>query len=213
MTPALEAAALAGLTDSDPAVVADAAALLSSYGSPNTQRALWLALEAWHGRWASRVPELLKAQEEEDGSPDASLDEELVPALRDGIAWILNREDLDRLTSLCLTDGCQQLARQPDDMSRGPRATLITAYGLDVRTRAVRYVLAGSALNTRAQLEIRVAQFPRGTAFTWEASGLSDDADWWPAEQAVEFAGVARLVRRHGLTLTRAVRPRYPPIR
>lgn len=201
MTTALEDAAVAALDDQDAALAADAAAMLSSYGSIGAEYALWRAFEGWHRRWIPSGPESflpLPWEWKSDGSLGMNLDSHLARALWEGIGWRLNDPDYDRMASLCLSESCR---RDVTDARREERGPEITAFGLGREKHQPGYTVGLVRLDTISQLETKVQQFPSGTTFTWHAMTSVGGAEWLPEEQAAEFVRIQGLLARRGMSL------------
>jgi hypothetical protein len=202
MTNGLEEAAVAALDDQDVALTADAAAMLSTYGSSRAEDALWRAFETWHRRWIPTVPQFsvppFPWEWKPDGSPGANLDTQWATALWEGVSWRLDDADYDRMASLCLSESCRHGAASARSDQQRPQ---IMGLGPARQTRQPGYLVGLTRVIAISQLETKVQQFPSGTTFTWYATSNLGDEEWLPEERAAEFVDIQRLLARHGMSL------------
>jgi hypothetical protein len=164
-SPELEKLAVEFLDDSDPEVVADAATMLGRYGSAHAEEALWRRFEKWRREWDGREQEL-KVDFQHDNliRLQTGVEQALRAALSHAPEWLADPKKLERLRSLCVTQGEQQ---QVDYLIQGLSGEI-----------PIRFSPAddgwGSAdvahynLRSLSALEKKLAQFPKGTAFKWE---------------------------------------------
>src|SRR5262249_31492830 len=125
LTPELEDLAIERLDDPDPEVVTNAASMLGQYGSAGAEKPLWTRLEKWIQEWKGRAEELPKNF---DSSHPNFWPKQIGPALRQALsqspAWLINREELERLRQSCLDkDESQQFNYQAGDLSGEIRIT------------------------------------------------------------------------------------------
>jgi hypothetical protein len=173
--------------------------MLSTYGSDQAEAPLWRAFDAWHRRWSTRVSTLEEEHRKREESWDDSVEGRLVWALHGAVGWSLDESDYDRLAAVCLSASCHDSVENARRQHRDPE---ITAFGLDPETRRARYLVGSTVVETIAQLQTKVLQFPQGTNFLWDARSGISDVEWRPEEQRIEYDRVAGLLRRHGMSLS-----------
>lgn len=110
-SPELEKLAIEYLDDPAPEVVTDAAAMLGKHGSADAEEPLWRRLEKWRQEWNGREHEL-KANFRVDNAnrSQAGLEQALRMALSQSPAWLADLKKLERLKSLCVTQGEREQA-------------------------------------------------------------------------------------------------------
>jgi hypothetical protein len=164
-SPELEKLAIEFLDDADPEVVVDAATMLGQSGSADAEEALWRRFEKWHREWNGRGQEL--KVDFHDDNPirlQRGLEQALRTALSDSPAWLADLKKLERLRSLCVTQGEREQADR-----------LIQGWSVEI---PIRFSPAenewGSAdvahynLRSLSALKKKLEQFPKGAVFKWE---------------------------------------------
>jgi hypothetical protein len=96
--------------DPDPAVAASAAKVLSEFGSPSAEQALWDRFEIWSEKWRDRAAEP-SATPVANGpfQSKADLEFSLADGIAHGKAWKISAAQFVRLESLCVTAWCHEL--------------------------------------------------------------------------------------------------------
>jgi hypothetical protein len=172
--PEMEKVVVAHLDDSSTEVMAQAATVLKEYGSASAEQPLWDALERWHERYAGQE-EKLRADMKRSGDTawPAARESALVQALGAGRGWRTDAAKVKRIERLCITkDGRQEAA----DILRLLNDTVvsITLNYMDDSIE-IAYV-AQYKLSSFSALKDKLAQFPRGTRFTWNWTNGHDKA-------------------------------------
>jgi hypothetical protein len=110
-TPALgQLAEKAVRDDPDPAVAAGAAGVLSEFGSPSAEEALWDRFESWSEKWRDRAAELRASLVGNDPSQsERNLEFRLADGIAHGKAWKISAAQFVRLENLCVTASCKRL--------------------------------------------------------------------------------------------------------
>jgi hypothetical protein len=179
-SPGLEKQALDDLAGTDPNFRFAAIQVLRAAGSEAAEQPLWKALEA-----------AAKPGTDAANSSAQAIREALVGALLNGINWLVTPAKLDRLAALCQGGmSCAEVVRVKDAMRAPYSLTAIFAQG---RTG---FLLAHYNLRDQNELEVKAAQFPRGTVFRWRGYG-TPEAPF--VAQAHERARA--VLAQHGLTL------------
>ncbi len=190
--PALQDLAIAGLDDSDPEVVANAAAYLKSYGSARAEPALWARLIAWSGRWKGHKAELRYVPGKElDSVNQASAGESLTSALACAQGWLTDEMKLNRLIELAAGDEQRRRAMQ-----------FLSLW--NARPRQIHFAPIGKGQFDIAQYHAssfdaaieKLRQFPRGSVFIWIG-----DSRQPTAEKA--FADISKALTIRGITIQR----------
>jgi hypothetical protein len=159
MTPALEKQAIRDLAV--PAHVRTALAMLQWGGSVGAKQALMDAMRHWR-----------EDPPEPGGYPLENLDAHLAAALLTGAGWVLTQKEMDGVMAACSTDYCRErvvyfrsLFDQPLRISIEGGASELT------------YVRVGPFdLRSPRQLGSKIAQFPKGTAFSILPTNVGT---WW----------------------------------
>ncbi len=106
--PAIEAAAIARLSDPRPWIVDDAAEMLRRYGSAAAEAALWRAFERWSQRWTPRATEFSRFINHSTEVDSAlRVERALSEALVGGTRWYFDSPDESRRLALCVSEGCR----------------------------------------------------------------------------------------------------------
>ena len=110
-TPALgQLAEKAIRDDPDSAVAASAAQVLSEYGPPSAEQALWDRFASWSEKWSDRAAELRATPISNDPyQTERNLEFQLASGIAHGKAWKISPADFGRLESLCVTKSCRNL--------------------------------------------------------------------------------------------------------
>jgi hypothetical protein len=158
-----------------------AAHQLGLYGSPSAVSSLWDALRYFHDWWKGKGPEL------EQNGEGVRLEVELRNAIARGSNWLATPTDLRTIESLCISRQC--LGETQQDLAAWQQPLRIDFAGPSGgwRGRVAQY----SWFTSPAQLEAKLAQFPRGTRFVLLAA---DSADPAAVERLREFAAGRGLV-------------------
>ncbi|MDE3165701.1 MAG: hypothetical protein KGN36_07845, partial [Acidobacteriota bacterium] len=177
MSPELEQYMAAYLMHSDVFVKTTAARMLGRYGSPTALPALWDALRYFRDWWKGRESELAGNGE------GVALEAALRNAIARGRNWVTLPPDLRLIQTLCSSEQCRSETRSDLLEWEGtPRIRL--SQGMGGGARVAQY----GDLEDLAAVEAKLAQFPRGTKFTRDATG--PDAD-----------SLRRFAAAHGLVL------------
>ncbi|HEU0178944.1 MAG TPA: hypothetical protein VFV58_32160 [Blastocatellia bacterium] len=192
MTPELEDLAIERLDDPDPEVVTNAASMLGQYGSTAAEKPLWTRLEKWLQEWKGRAEELPKNF---DSSNPNSWSKQVGQALRQALsqspAWLIDREELERLRQSCLDkDESQQFNYQAGDLSGEIRITFQPGDDGWGNAQVAHY-----QCNSLSALKMKLSQFPKNTTFTWTSYGQDQSA----AEQV--FSDVKTFLEEKGIKL------------
>jgi hypothetical protein len=168
------------LMHSDVFVKTTAAHQLGLYGSPSAVSSLWDSFRYFHEYWKGREPEL------EQNGEGVHLEVELRNAIARGRNWLATDTDLRTIESLCISRQC--LGETMQDLAAWQKPLRIELGGPSGgwRGRVAQYY----GLTSLAELEAKLAQFPRGTQFVLAA----DQADGEAVKDLREFAGGRGLV-------------------
>lgn len=177
----LEKAAVAHLNDPDPEVVADTSEVLGKYGSRRAESALWARLR----------------RTDDKAVPRERFEWRLVEALATAQNWYETRTRLQQVRALCATDN---MRRQVDQYigENNPSGVHID---YDLLGNTDRWTVGPYMGTGYAAFAAKMAQFPRGTIFSWQDWGMG-------AEEERLFTRFQRFAQAHGMTLTRW-RPRF----
>jgi hypothetical protein len=172
--PLLEEVATRGLDDSDPEVVAGAAAYLTEHGSPKAEEVLWAHFIAWSQRWHGRETELRYVAGKEDmrGVYEAGAGSNMMQALATGQGWLADEAKLRRLIELSVGEQQRQQAEQYlEAWQTRPWAIQFIGFGQG-EFRIAQY---GSKSLQGAKDKLR--QFPKGSKFQWSVAGGQDSEE------------------------------------
>ena len=159
--PEVEAAAIARLQDPSPSVVANAAQALGRYGSAAAVAPLRAAFERWHAEWTGRDDALApRATQPPAGRENGMVEYRLFDALASGHGWLAGRRELETIRAWCVTEGCRANADRMLEMIAAGRLD-VTVFDGDRASIA----LAQYQLESIADLERKLAQYPAGTRF------------------------------------------------
>jgi hypothetical protein len=157
MSPGLEQYIAAYLMHSDVHVKTTAAHALARYGSPAALPKLWETLRYFHEWWQGKDAELEKNGEA------AMLEVELANAIGRGLGWLATAAELRQVESLCIGQRCRVEMQSGLSVWEAPlRIDLIEG-----QYRVAQYY----GMQTLAELEAKLAQFPRGTKFLLSGGG------------------------------------------
>jgi hypothetical protein len=166
MTAGVEEAAVRLLDDPDAEVAAGAAAVLGEHGSAAAAAPLRAAFFRWRAAWTSAGGDRTLPSDE------ARRELALVEAIGRGQGWRLDAAGLADLRALCVTDGCR---RQAEFMIELADERRIRVHSID-EPRLSSILLAQYQFRSIDGLERKLAQFPRGTSFTLDVTGLAEYA-------------------------------------
>jgi hypothetical protein len=172
MTPAVEERAIVDLDSPDPDVVEAAIKTLGHHGSPAALEPLRAAFQRWHVTWTGRAAELEYSHVlERPNAKEAMVEDAFRQAIGAGQGWLMRRDDLHALQSLCVTDNCR---RQTGYMIHDDDTRIVvrSINGSDESN----IELAQYRFTSIRSLEEQLARYPRGTAFLVErTAGQTDD--------------------------------------
>lgn len=153
-------------------------------GNPNIQRAAFRMLSMAGSHLA--LPALLDAIEETSGPK-----QELIAAILNGRGWVVTDSGFVRLTKDCAETGmCQEVERRQRE-SRPPYTLRI----FDLNGRHGVWLM-NREVDSLADLNAILEQFPAGTTFRWEPN-----SSWMsPGEQEMREK-VRALLSSHGMAL------------
>jgi TonB family protein len=151
ISPGLEQAAIDDLRSPDPTIQNAAQKLLQKAESLTAKQPLWDALSGLSG-----VVQDIKRQ---------TLEDSLVDALSRARGWVLNSEELGRLTAGCLSETCRRKVNVVRTALQTP--VLITPRSDEVGDYAD---IGPFRIHDQEQFPVKIAQFPRGTQFRLAAS-------------------------------------------
>lgn len=108
--PLLEKMAIQSLDDPDPQVAMTAATVLGQFGSPAAESPLWQRYTSWSAQWIGRESELVRISTDpvKENTYQLSLGQNLVQALATGQSWLLDKNQLQRLSEMTKVRGIQQ---------------------------------------------------------------------------------------------------------
>ena len=172
MTPALEARAIAELNNPDPDIVIGAIQALGRYGSPAALEPLRSAFARWNATWSGRAAELASSRvEERPNARQAMVEDAFRQAIGTGQGWLLRANELREVQALCVTDGCRT---QTGHMIDAEDARIMV---WEIGEPGESHIeLAQYRFTSIAALEQKLAQYPRGTAFTLQRGPNADSA-------------------------------------
>lgn len=142
-----------------------AANSLGRYGSKAAKKPLWDAFQYFHEYWDGKAEELARNGEGE------VLEEALSSALSRGQGWMLAEEELRAMEKLCIGQRCLYQVRDALNWWRSP-----------VRLEVVEHdsgfsgIVGPYRLESLADLEAKLAQFPGGTRFQMSVTGPDAEA-------------------------------------
>ncbi len=192
MTPVVEARAIADLDDTDPGVVIAAVDTLRRHGSPAALAPLRSAFERWHATWKGRASDLQYSRAgDRPQERQAMVEDAFRLALGQGQAWLTQSSELRELQALCVTDNCRI---QTGLMIDAADETRIDVVQLDGPGGSL-IRLAQYQLQSKAALEQKLAQYPRGTSFILSVGGLES------REGAAVVSEIRTFARMHGITV------------
>jgi hypothetical protein len=167
MTPALEKQAIRDLAV--PAFARTALAMLQFGGSAGAKQALMDAMQHWL---------------ENPPAPDGSrFDGAFAEALLTGAGWLLTQREIDGVLAACSTDYCRQRVVYFRRFLDQPLQILVVA-GMN----ELMYIRVGPFdLRSPQQLGSKIAQFPKGTAFSILRS---DVGTWWWDQRTREVRAI-----------------------
>jgi hypothetical protein len=191
--PAMTKVVLEFLNDEDPQVVVDVARFLKDHGTADAKPALMKALERWHEAWKGRQKELKASTTNRPPNGlifQLAAEQALVGALCEARAWILTPEELAHVLELCLADTdrftVQSKIKKPGQ-------------GVNIGVAGDKGELTGDVEGCRVKslddLKAKIAQYPKGTAFSITAGSLV------PVTRAKVLADLNAFMDPLGMTL------------
>jgi len=157
MSPELERYIAAYLMHSDVHIKTSAAHSLARYGTAAALPKLWETFRYFHEWWQGKGPELEKNGEA------AMLEVELANAITRGSGWLATPAELRQVEPLCIGQRCR--VEVQSDLRTWEAPLRIDV--IEGQYRVAQY----SGLQSLAELEAKLAQFPRGTKFALSGSG------------------------------------------
>ena len=165
---AVEPAVIAKLNDTDAWAARGAAETLARYGSPKAEKALWQRVRAFHKQWADREADLTAATNMPRDANDAvALQFGLLASLGHAQAWLLDNDQIAELEGLAL--GTEKQNVQSWHWESPVAVNLIELFDGDVQG-----IIGPFVTNGVAQLQAKLAQFPRGTVFNLSVNGAPE---------------------------------------
>ena len=161
--PQIEALAINNLSNAGEGAAKDAARTLARFGSPAAQSAL--------------INRLQNTGDAKYPQARGRIEYQLVEALANARNWLCSPAQLEQIRKLCLTDDGRRTADEylrarAESATNGKPFWISYTTGPDERWGVERYSGLGLE-NLRAKL----AQFPRGSAFTWQKVNSGPGAD------------------------------------
>jgi hypothetical protein len=168
MSPGLERQLIQDTTSSDPSIRQAAYQTLSMAGSP------------------SSLPELLKGLEQAARSK-----QEIISAILQGRNWVLKEADFAQLAKDCTgTPLCQEINRVQRESAPPYAVRLFNMFGCQG------VWLSNHEVDSLADLDEKLTQYPLGVQFRWESGGASMSSEERDMRDRVQA-----LLMKHGMTL------------
>jgi hypothetical protein len=192
MSPKLEEIAAGHLNDPDRNVAVQAATLLGR-GSAAAEKQLWNRLEQWHTQWQGRDEELQPRIENGmvAGEP-AQFEVELVRALMNADAWIADIDKLKKIEQLCLTSAGRGEVQAVLREWNNP-AISVSFDSVDDTPQS--FAVCQYRFESLSKLKDKLAQFPRGSSFTWQSAAAD------PQSGEPLFQDLKGFLEERGMTL------------
>jgi hypothetical protein len=192
--PVLEDIAIHSLDDPDPQVAMTAATMLGAYGSPAAEPVLWERFTQWAAKWRGRESELdtTIADGIDRRTWEAGLGENLMRALAEGRSWLADEGKLQRLSQLTKATRLHQEFLDPYLKLWSDQPLTVS---LNYNIAPLDAHVAQYEFHSIADLEDKLAQFPRGTKFV--LSVLPADA----AESDPSRTELCRFMAAHGMVV------------
>ncbi len=191
MSRELQAVAVASLDD--PALTADAAEMLGSYGSAETRDALLRRFESWHEEWAGREKELSAQNESDPMAAQSRAEAALFHALANAPAWLADKELLEKIRPLCVTKICLGEAQT----ALGQVGTSVTVFFNAVDGSVSSASRAQYNVISWARLKEKLTQFPKGTTFKWSSDSPGTETESRAFDELKEY------LKKFDMNLTR----------
>jgi hypothetical protein len=169
MSPEVEDAALTALDNANPAVVSDGLYVLQRHGSAKSREPLLQHFRAWHAKWASRTAEL----ERPENFQQKSIEMDYFQAMNSGPACWTTSAEVRALGDLCVTIDCKQVAENTANSSAGERSTIRMAPASNIQPSNNFSVGRCYHVGGIDQLEQRLALYPKGSVFQFDARSLT----------------------------------------
>ena len=191
-SPSLEDIAMPALDDPDPQVAINAAEYLGEYGSAAVEEALWQHYQAWSQQWTGHADELRVIPGSDNPNQwEAGRGVSLARALATGVAWLADDKTLLRIAALDVTGSVKVQLESEAAVWRQQPITIAAVPG-----QPLSFLLAQYNLRSLDELKTKLAEFSRGTAFSWSG-------DESPEAQAA-FEEISAVASKYGLMLNRA---------
>ncbi len=173
MTPGLEKVLVAALASPDDDLVVAAVEALSAHGSAAAQGPIWKRLDDFHAKWAGHEPELaysVTGGMKNEGA--VRLETALWRGLVHASGWVADRAAIARAQSLVVRPGEKEQVGYDVRVWDAPlRIELTRGDDLEWRGRVGQYDVNGPA-----QLDAKLAQYPKGTTFVLGGIDASEKA-------------------------------------
>ena len=192
-SPSIEKIVLSQLSRTEP-VATEAAKLLERHGSPETQQALWEALERWH----KSHPTKHSADFQKDYvSWNEGLEAALISAILNGYHWHTDQSMIERLSKLCV-DQCENLRM----WGRSSEQIQHLSVSDDSTSWVSSYWVAGfgSPDFTFDELKLWINRYPTGTKFAISRY-ITGGPPLSKTEAEFSYPEVAHLLKEHHLEL------------
>jgi hypothetical protein len=190
-SPELESTAIAHLTDSDVGVVGNAIETLGRYGSPAAEAPLRAAFERWHAAWVGRADEVRpRLTGGRSQAAQSMVENHFLQSLALARGWVADKENVETLEELCLTDSCR-------DNAKGIIAQIGDGY-ISVVARSSEEadgLIAQYLIDSLPEFEQKLAQYSRGTRFRLKVSAPT------PEIEASIRERIARPARARGIQI------------
>jgi hypothetical protein len=184
MNSALERYIAAYLMHGDVHIKSVAAQVLGRYGTTSALPRLWETFRYFHDYWKGKGEDLAQNGE------GVGLEVDLRNAIARGRGWLATEADLHLIESLCISGRCIQETRQDLEYLKAPlRIEIMTQPSVGISGRVAQYY----GLESVAAMELKLAQFPRGTRFDLYAPG---------GHSAKTLAEILRFAAEKGLVAT-----------
>ncbi|MBS1876416.1 MAG: hypothetical protein JSU00_24590 [Acidobacteria bacterium] len=194
-TPAVEAQAIATLSDPDAQTAANAAQTLAAHGGARVEAPLWKRLEAWSERWRGRAAELeTNPITSALPNPEAQLGSALFQSIASARGWVLDPARRQRLTGLCIDEDCRK------QWAESPAQPLVVEIASGGAFYPPAFRVGSYTARTLPALKEKLAQYPPGTAFSWSPQSFNFFS---PGQLDAMFRDVSAFLAARAMTLRR----------
>lgn len=163
----LTQAAIATLNDPDPEVVNDALIYLMSYGDKSCETPVFDRYVAWSRQWSGRENELEARLAGSTGNwAEIGLGENLARALIANQGWLADDGLISRVSQLCVGKQMCDRVKQVADMAKVEPFS-VSAFRVGSMQN---YEIAQYSAKSLELLDVKIAQFPRGSKFVLQNS-------------------------------------------